>query len=116
MVKLADPFASRAISGFAGNRCAKLDRRRKNENKRPMSAHGEPHDDAHDHDAADHDDQHAPPPPEEPRTPLWLTLLGIGLFLIGGLALAASRGGGKTTAELVDAATPSASVAALPPN
>jgi hypothetical protein len=71
-----------------------------------MSAHGDHADDqaadAHDHD----DDHHAPPPLEEPATPLWLTLLGIGLFLAAGIVFVATRETGKTTAELT--AVPSA--------
>ena len=65
-----------------------------------MSGHGDPHDEAHDDGHDDHDDHHAPPPLPEPATPLWLTLLGIGLFLAGGIFFVATRDAGKTTAEL----------------
>ena len=81
-----------------------------------MSGHGDPHEEAHGdgHDEHEHDDDHhAPPPPPEPATPLWLTLLGIGLFLFAGILFIATRSEGKTTAEL--SAQPDASVAALPP-
>ncbi len=43
--------------------------------------HGPAHDDdAHAHDA--HHDE--PPPPEEPATPLWFTVLGAALFVVMG--------------------------------
>ncbi|HVY25522.1 MAG TPA: hypothetical protein VHB79_03190 [Polyangiaceae bacterium] len=82
-----------------------------------MSGHGDPHEEAHgdahdDHD--DHDDHHAPPPPPEPATPLWLTLLGIGLFLVAGILFIATHSEGKTTAELTP--QPSAEPAAPAPN
>jgi hypothetical protein len=71
-----------------------------------MSGHGD-HADEHAADAHDHDDDHhAPPALPEPPTPLWLTLLGIGLFLAAGIAFVATRDVGKTTAELT--AIPSA--------
>jgi hypothetical protein len=83
-----------------------------------MSGHGDPHEeagaDAHDeHD----DDHHAPPALEEPSTPLWLTLLGVGLFLVAGIVFIASRPDGKTTAELTAVAPASAAPAepAAPP-
>ncbi|HEY6079777.1 MAG TPA: hypothetical protein VIW29_13270, partial [Polyangiaceae bacterium] len=70
-----------------------------------MSGHGD-HDDAHADEAHDeHDDHHAAPPPlEEPATPLWVTMLGIGLFLTAGILFIATRPDGKTTAELTAAA------------
>jgi|SRR6478752_1646210 len=73
-----------------------------------MSGHGDPHEEALDgHDEHEHDDDHhAPPPLPEPATPLWLTLLGIGLFLVVGITFIATRPDGKTTAELT--AVPSA--------
>lgn len=79
-----------------------------------MSGHGDPHDDAGDdtHDDHEHDDHHAPPPPEEPVTPLWLTLLGVGLFLIAGIVFIATRADGKTTAELTAASAEQAPNAA----
>ena len=72
-----------------------------------MSAHAD-HDAEHaegEHDEHD-DDHHAVPVLEEPATPLWLTLLGIGLFLLAGILFVATREDGKTTAELT--AVPSA--------
>jgi hypothetical protein len=80
----------------------------KTENKRAlMSGHGDPHEEAHEADDHEHADlHHAPPPPEEPATPLWFTLLGVALFLAFGIAFVATRTGGKTTAELT--AQPSA--------
>ena len=79
-----------------------------------MSGHGDPHEEAHgdEHDAHDDDDHHAPPPLEEPATPLWLTLLGVGLFLVAGILFIATREDGKTTAQLT--AVPSAEAAAAP--
>ena len=75
-----------------------------------MSGHGDAHDEAHD-DGHDHDDDHhAPPALEEPSTPLWLTLLGVGLFLTAGILFIATRPDGKTTAELT--AVPNAEAAA----
>ena len=84
-----------------------------------MSGHGDAHDEAHGDDGHDHDDDHhAPPALEEPATPLWLTLLGIGLFLTAGILFIATRPDGKTTAELT--AVPSAdappSAAPAPPS
>ena len=87
-----------------------------------MSGHGDPHDAAHgdEHDEHDHDDDHhAPPPPEEPATPLWLTLLGVGLFLVAGILFIATREDGKTTAQLTaapsaEAAAPAAPASAAP--
>ncbi|MDF3068591.1 MAG: hypothetical protein K0R38_4192 [Polyangiaceae bacterium] len=78
-----------------------------------MSGHGDPHEEAHGDDEHEHDDDHhAPPPPPEPATPLWLTLLGIGLFLVVGIVYVATRDDGKTTAELTAAGNPGASAAA----
>lgn len=67
-----------------------------------MSAHGD-HDEAHADGEHDHDDHHAQPALEEPATPLWLTLLGVGLFLAAGVVFVATRDEGKTTAELTAA-------------
>jgi hypothetical protein len=76
-----------------------------------MSGHGDPHDTAHGDDEHDHeDDHHAPPALEEPATPLWLTLLGLGLFLVAGIVFIATREDGKTAAQLT--AAPSAEGAA----
>jgi hypothetical protein len=90
-----------------------------------MSGHGDPHEEGagDEHDAHD-DDHHAAPVLEEPSTPLWLTLLGVALFLVAGIAFVASRPGGKTTAELtavkadaVASAAPAPTpVAPAPPN
>ena len=78
-----------------------------------MSGHGDPHEEDHGHDEHEHDDDHhAPPALEEPATPLWLTLLGIGLFLVAGILFIATREDGKTTAQLT--AVPSAEGAAAP--
>jgi hypothetical protein len=78
-----------------------------------MSGHGDPHEEAHGDDSPDHDDDHhAPPALPEPATPLWLTLLGVGLFLIAGILFIASRSDGKTTAQLT--AVPSAEAAPAP--
>jgi hypothetical protein len=78
-----------------------------------MSGHGDHDDAAHGDEGHHDDDHHAPPPPEEPATPLWLTLLGIGLFLIAGILFIASRSDGKTTAQLT--ATSAAPEAAAAP-
>ncbi len=75
-----------------------------------MSAHGD-HDEAHADagDVSDTDHHDAAPSLDEPATPLWLTLLGVGLFLTGGILFVATREPGKTTAELT--ASPSAAPA-----
>jgi hypothetical protein len=81
-----------------------------------MSGHGDPHEEAHG-DGDDHaheDDHHAPPPPPEPATPLWLTLLGIGLFLTAGIVFIATREDGKTTAELTAPPSVEPAAAAAP--
>src|SRR5689334_11377188 len=78
-----------------------------------MSGHGDPHEEAHGDDAHEHDDHHAPPPLPEPATPLWLTVLGIGLFLVVGIFYVATRDTGKTTAELTSA--PGGADSAAPP-
>jgi hypothetical protein len=80
-----------------------------------MSGHGD-HDGAHSadgHDHDDHDDHHAAPVLEEPATPLWLSILGVGLFLTAGILFLATRPEGKTTAELT--AAPNAEGAAAAP-
>lgn len=61
----------------------------------------EPHDD-HDLDVLD---------PEEPRTPLWLPLLGAGMFLGGLIYVLATQPVGKTTDELTEEATAAAQAA-----
>jgi hypothetical protein len=83
----------------------------------PMSGHGDPHDEAHGdgHDEHEHDDLHAPPVLEEPATPLWLTLLGIGLFLVAGILFVATREDGKTTAQLTVVPSAEAAPAAVAP-
>ena len=60
------------------------------------------------HDA--HDDHHEEPALPEPETPLWLTLLGIGIFVLGGLFLLVRQGNQQT-----DAAAASASASAPAP-
>jgi hypothetical protein len=55
-----------------------------------MTAAHDHADDDHAADAHDHHDEPAPPP--EPETPLWFTLLGIGLFVFAGLAFLLYRG------------------------
>ncbi|HEX2874853.1 MAG TPA: hypothetical protein VHP33_26565 [Polyangiaceae bacterium] len=83
-----------------------------------MSGHGDPHEahgEGQEHDEHD-DDHHAPPALEEPATPLWLTLLGLGLFLLAGIVFVITREDGKTSAELaaVPAGEAAASAAAAP--
>jgi len=83
-----------------------------------MSGHGDPHDDAAHGDEHEHDDDHhAPPAVEEPATPLWLTLLGLGLFLLAGIVFVATREDGKTTAQLtvVPSSEPEAAAAPAAP-
>jgi hypothetical protein len=81
-----------------------------------MSGHGD-HDDAHADDGPghehEHDDHHEAPALEEPATPLWVSILGVGLFLTAGILFLATRPEGKTTAELT--AVPSAAAAADAP-
>jgi hypothetical protein len=79
-----------------------------------MSGHGDPHDEAHGDEHEHDDDHHAPPPLPEPVTPLWLTLLGIILFLVAGILYVATSSGGKTAAELSGAAAEGAEPAARP--
>ena len=84
-----------------------------------MSGHGDPrdeaHSDGHEHGHDEHDDDHhAPPALEEPATPLWLTILGIGLFLAAGILFIATRPDGKTTAELTAVPSADASASAAP--
>jgi hypothetical protein len=83
-----------------------------------MSGHGDPHEEAGagEHDDQEHDDDHhVAPALEEPATPLWLTLLGVGLFLVAGIAFIASRPDGKTTAELTAARAPAEPAASAAP-
>jgi len=56
--------------------------------------------DAHDHDAQSHDAHETFDPmptnelsPGEPRSPVWMPVLGVGLFLVGGTWFLASQGG-----------------------
>jgi hypothetical protein len=84
----------------------------------PMSAQGHATPD----DAASHDHHYEGipadrPGPDEPRTPLWLPLVGIGLVLCALLAYLVTRPAGKTAAELTSEAAPPGSVAtaAAPP-
>lgn len=50
--------------------------------------------------------------PDEPHTPMWLTLLGAALALLAVIYFVASRPAGKTTEELRGAGAPAASAAA----
>jgi len=52
--------------------------------------------------------------PDEPSTPGWLTLLGMGLVLSAMLAFLATRPDGKTRAELTPGASASGSAAPAP--
>jgi hypothetical protein len=82
-----------------------------------MSGHGDPHEEAHGDGEHEHDDDHhAPPPLPEPATPLWLTLLGIGLFLVAGILWIATRDSGKTAAELAAPSAEDSAAAARPAN
>lgn len=47
---------------------------------------------------ADDHATHGPPPPPEPKTPMWLTALGAVLFLAAGLWLAVSSSGSAANA------------------
>ena len=91
----------------------------------PMSS---AHEGAHAHDAHAHDDFDPNPPTElgadEPRTPLWLSMLGLALFTLGALYWFAGSGDAPskgTTASSVAAAVapaaqkPAADVAAAKP-
>ena len=74
-----------------------------------MSTHGEAHDDNHGSD--DHDDHHEEPPaPPEPPTPLWFSLLGACLFVLGGLGFLFSQSG-----EPIEKAPEGAASAVAPP-
>ena len=81
-----------------------------------MSAQG--HATAADTDAAHHDHYEGIPAdragPDEPRTPLWLPLVGISLLLVAMLAFLLTRPAGKTGAELAKEASPEPSAAAAP--
>ncbi len=82
-----------------------------------MSGHGDPHEEAHGdgHEHDEHDEhEHVPPPLEEPATPLWLTLLGVGLFLVAGILFIATREDGKTTAQLTAVASAEGAAAPAP--
>ncbi len=103
---------------WANRRCSRecLTSARKPKISGDMSGHGDPHEEAHGDDAHEHDDDHhAPPALPEPVTPLWLTLLGIGLFLVAGIWLVATGAEGKTTAELTAAPAADGNGAAAPP-
>jgi hypothetical protein len=82
-----------------------------------MSAHGDatPGDAAASHD---HQYEGIPadrPGADEPRTPLWLPLVGLVLVLFGLFAFLLMRPAGKTAAELTNEANPEASAAAAVP-
>ena len=74
------------------------------------------HDPSHDNEqhAEAHADEHheEPPPPDEPRTPAWLTVLGVGMFVVAGMWFLATRPAGKTVEELRPAPQPAASASA----
>lgn len=71
------------------------------------------HDD-HEGEHEAHDDHHAEPVLPEPETPVWLTLLGIGIFVLGGLALL-FRAGSQDAANAAAAASASAAAGASAP-
>ncbi|MEZ4220532.1 MAG: hypothetical protein R3B13_06335 [Polyangiaceae bacterium] len=48
---------------------------------------------------------------DEPRTPVWMPLLGGGLFLVGALTMLSMQPAGKTTLELRTAAVAAAAAA-----
>ena len=52
--------------------------------------------------------------PDEPRTPLWLPLVGISLLLAALLAFVVTRPAGKTSAELAKEASPEPAASAAP--
>jgi hypothetical protein len=56
-----------------------------------------------------------PPPTDEPKTPLWLTALGGGLFAVVAIAWLASRPAGRTLSELTPPAETQAPAAAPAP-
>ena len=66
------------------------------------------HDDGHEAGAAHHE----APPPAEPETPLWFTMLGVGLFVMGALFLLFRQG--EKDAIALAAASASAKPAAAP--
>jgi hypothetical protein len=65
---------------------------------------------------------HGPPPPPEPKTPMWLPAVGAALFLTVGLVWglsgpskdATEGGGAAPTASAAPAAAPDAGAAAAP--
>ncbi len=73
------------------------------------------HDPSHDSEqhAEAHADEHheQPPPPDEPRTPAWLTVLGVALFVVAGMWFLATRPDARTVEELRAATAASASAA-----
>jgi len=87
-----------------------------------MSAHGhaaaEPHAAGHDSHGHDHAYEGIPadrPAPDEPDTPAWLPLVGIGLVLGSILAYIVTRPEGQTSAQLASAAAAVAPPAAAQP-
>ena len=56
------------------------------------------------HDPGVTPSSHAGEANDEPRTPAWLTLLGIALFFVALVAFLVSRPAGKTTEELTQEA------------
>src|SRR5450432_1586133 len=73
-------------------------------------AHDEPHLDAHEDGADAHDE----PLPDEPKTPLWLTALGGGLFVLLAIGWLAARPAAPTLSELSPPASASAPAAEEP--
>jgi hypothetical protein len=81
-------------------------------------AHAPSHQDAaahgHDGDHAEYVDAAELAPPDEGKTPLWLTALGGGLFLLLAVAWLAARPAALTLSELTPPAPPAEEVPAAP--
>lgn len=58
-----------------------------------------------------HDEEEDRLDPDEPRTPLWMPLLGAALFVVGAIFLVATRPPGKTAVELQQEAATAAAAA-----
>jgi hypothetical protein len=63
------------------------------------------------HDSGATPSSHAGEANDEPRTPAWLTLLGVALFFCALVAFLVTRPAGKTTEELTQEARANAPVA-----
>ena len=63
------------------------------------------------HDSGATPSSHAGEANDEPRTPAWLTLLGVALFFFALVAFLVTRPAGKTTEELTEEARANAPVA-----